>query len=629
MWIFLIESKKVVMDYIIQMHDQYITNITRACKNIHETRLKQYKRRNERALHSILGFMDYALELSENKNINWSSLYANTSSKECLLDARNDMRLYEIESKYGYPHLLQNRYGSMRKYFLDFIQLPFLGEAGTQELLEAIDIIKKLDNGKLLSLPAQVPTSFIDNTIQQSLKNKDGDIKRNLWEIGVAIAIKDAFRSGVLFIEKSNKYTSFWNMVYDENQWIEVSDRAYIDFGIEKDPKQFSKTLQTTFNHSIKQCEKQFNKDNFSDVKDGKLFLKKKDKIDEPDDVKRLQSLINSYLPKIKIEQLLIEVDKMTGFTKHFTPIHGQKREQQHSYKCLISSILAQAMNIGFATMQDCTPGITAEMMRHTNDSCIREGTLKKSNAELVNKHTQLSLSKLHGDGTISSSDGQRFIINASSLLASFYPRYCGYYDKIIGIYTHTSDQFSVYNTEAISCSPRESLHVVDGFLNNNTILSIREHTTDTAGYTEHIFALCFLLNIKFMPRIKDLKSQQLYRINKDVSYGVFDSLLTKTISLELIEQQLDSMIRITASMKHKLCPAHEIIRRLSKGSPSDKISKAFTHLGRLIKTQYILQYITDSQLRDKVYLQLNKGGTSSWTSTLVVFCRTGKVSSW
>jgi len=64
--------------------------------------------------------------------------------------------------------------------------------------------------------------------------------------------------------------------------------------------------------------------------------------------------------------------------------------------------------------------------------------------------------------------------------LASFYPRYCGYYDKIIGIYTHTSDQYSVYNTNAISCSPRESLYVIDGFLDNNTILSIKEHTTPT-----------------------------------------------------------------------------------------------------------------------------------------------------
>lgn len=64
--------------------------------------------------------------------------------------------------------------------------------------------------------------------------------------------------------------------------------------------------------------------------------------------------------------------------------------------------------------MQDCTPGITAKMMRYTSDSCIRDETLKEANTELVNKHTQLSLSQIHGNGSLCSSDGQRFIINAS-----------------------------------------------------------------------------------------------------------------------------------------------------------------------------------------------------------------------
>jgi TnpA family transposase len=282
-------------------------------------------------------------------------------------------------------------------------------------------------------------------------------------------------------------------------------------------------------------------------------------------------------------------------------------------------------MNIGFANMQNCTPGITAEMMRHVNDSCIREDTIKNANAELVNKHSQLFLSHVHGEGTLSSSDGQRFIINASSLLSSFYPRYCGYYEKIIGIYTHISDQYSVYNTQAISCSPRESLYVIDGFLDNNTILSIKEHTTDTEGYTEHIFALCFLLGIRFMPRIKNLKAQQLYSIDKNSRYGVFDKLLTKTVSINLIEEQFDQMIRIVASMKNKLCPAHEIIRRLSRGAPSDKVCKAFSHLGRILKTEYILQYITDSSLRDRVYWQLNKGEHRHSLARWIFFANQGR----
>ena len=55
------------------------------------------------------------------------------------------------------------------------------------------------------------------------------------------------------------------------------------------------------------------------------------------------------------------------------------------------------------------------------------------------------------------------------------------------------SNQFNVFGTRVISCGPREALYVLDGLLENNTILRLREHTTDTHGFTEHIFALWYL----------------------------------------------------------------------------------------------------------------------------------------
>ena len=51
-----------------------------------------------------------------------------------------------------------------------------------------------------------------------------------------------------------------------------------------------------------------------------------------------------------------------------------------------------------------------------------------------------------------------------------------------------------------------------DALLDNLADLEVIEHTTDTAGYTELIFALFDLLGFKFSPRIRDLGDQQLYR---------------------------------------------------------------------------------------------------------------------
>ncbi len=110
------------------------------------------------------------------------------------------------------------------------------------------------------------------------------------------------------------------------------------------------------------------------------------------------------------------------------------------------------------------------------------------------------------------------------------------------------------------------------------------------------------------MPRIRDLKDQQLYRVKRNVDYGDFAPLLTKTADLDLIEEQWPSMIRVALSLKKRTAPAHVIVQRLTNRYPSDRLSKAFTHLGRVIKTQYILRYLTDATLRRTVQRQLNKG---------------------
>ena len=74
------------------------------------------------------------------------------------------------------------------------------------------------------------------------------------------------------------------------------------------------------------------------------------------------------------------------------------------------------------------------------NGACGRN-TLKAANALLVNFHHRLPLSAVWGDDNVSSSDGQRFGLQASSLLGSLYPRYFGYNDEALTVYTHVANR--------------------------------------------------------------------------------------------------------------------------------------------------------------------------------------------
>ena len=97
----------------------------------------------------------------------------------------------------------------------------------------------------------------------------------------------------------------------------------------------------------------------------------------------------------------------------------------------------------------------------------------------------------------MSSSDGQRFPVPVRSRTATALPRYFGY-GQGLTFYSWTSDQFAQYGTKVISAKVHDATYVLDAILDNETELTILEHTTDTAGYTELVFALFDLLGMQF-----------------------------------------------------------------------------------------------------------------------------------
>jgi TnpA family transposase len=59
------------------------------------------------------------------------------------------------------------------------------------------------------------------------------------------------------------------------------------------------------------------------------------------------------------------------------------------------------------------------------------------------------------------------------------------------------------FHTKVINLGARDATYVLDGLLYHESDLRIKEHYTDTAGFTDHVFALMHLLGFRFAPRIR------------------------------------------------------------------------------------------------------------------------------
>ena len=156
----------------------------------------------------------------------------------------------------------------------------------------------------------------------------------------------------------------------------------------------------------------------------------------------------------------------------------------------------------------------------------------------------------------------------------------------------------------------RDATYVLDEILANETELPILEHTTDTHGYTEIVFALFDLLGLTFTPRIKDLADQQLYR-TPDVDLADLPRLrarLSKRVNTQLILEMWDAMLRLAGSLKLGWVTASLVIQKIQAAARQSRLAKALQEYGRLIKTLHALGWYESAEKRRWSNRQLNKG---------------------
>src|SRR5262249_48394733 len=161
-------------------------------------------------------------------------------------------------------------------------------------------------------------------------------------------------------------------------------------------PQKAKVVLTQQFHEATALAQQRFAGDPFAEIQAGKLRLHRDDTVAPPAAVPALQKVIEARLPLIRIERLLMEVDHLTQFSHHFTPIHGHAARPPQFYRTLLAALISQATNLGVVSMSASVQGITVDMLRRVLQDFVREDTLTAANAEIVNHHHALPLSPLH-----------------------------------------------------------------------------------------------------------------------------------------------------------------------------------------------------------------------------------------
>ncbi|UBM16761.1 Tn3 family transposase [Bacillus velezensis] len=620
--VYLLHLTQELTDKAFEIHDRQILSLLSKGRKAQEEIQKQNgKKLNEKVIHftnigqALIKAKKEKLDVFEvlESVIEWNSFVSSVEEAQEL--ARPD--------DYDYLDLLQKRFYSLRKYTPTLLRvLEFHSTKANEPLLQAVEIIRGMNESGKRKVPDNSPVDFISKRWKKHLYEDDGTtINRHYYEMAVLTELREHVRAGDVSIVGSRQYRDFEEYLFSEDTWNQTKENTRLSVSLSFEDYMTERT--SSLNKRLKWLATNSNKLDGVSLEKGKLSIERLEK-DVPEEAKKFSASLYQMLPRIKLTDLLMDIAYITGFHEQFIHDSNNRKPDKEETIIIMAALLGMGMNIGLSKMAEATPGLTYKQLANVSQWRMYEDAMNKAQAVLVNFHHKLQLSSYWGDGTTSSSDGMRMQIGVSSLHADANPHYGT--GKGATIYRFTSDQFSSYYTKIIHTNSRDAIHVLDGLLHHETDLNIVEHYTDTAGYTDQIFGLTHLLGFKFAPRIRDLSDSKLFTIDKASEYPKLEVILRGQINTKVIKENYEDVLRLAHSIREGTVSASLIMGKLGSYSRQNSLATALREMGRIEKTIFILNYISDESLRRKIQKGLNKGEAMNGLARAIFFGKQGEL---
>jgi TnpA family transposase len=519
---------------------------------------------------------------------------------------------------------LITKYPTIRCFAAAFLEVfEFRGGGVVSNLLKALALISAMYRDGKRTLPLKPPTAFIRRAWRPFVF-KDGDIDRRAYEVCVFSELRNRLRAGDVWVDRSRQYQDFETYLIPKLTFEMLKAEGPLPVEIETEVQRYLESRRSALTQELATVATLAESGKLPDVDlaEGDLKITPLRAVIPPE-AESLRDAAYDLLPRIKITDLLLEVDRWTGFSECFT--HQRNGQPAENKAALLTTILADGINLGLSRMAEACRGATLRQLAWVHDWHIREETYAAALSRLINAHRAIPLAQLWGTGTTSSSDGQYFRAGGrGEKLADINARHGN--EPGVTFYTHLSDQFGPYYTKVIAATASEAPHVLDGLLYHQTGLETEEHYTDTGGATDHVFGLCHLFGFRFAPRIRDLKDRRLYLFPGQKPHPMLDPLVGGFADVHHITAHWNDILRLATSIRAGTVTASAILQKLSAYPRQNGLAVALREIGRIERTLFTLDWLKNIDLRRRANAGLNKGEARNALARAIFFYRLGEM---
>ncbi|HDV6336407.1 TPA: Tn3 family transposase [Klebsiella michiganensis] len=368
-----IEGMATVTDEIIDLHDRILGKLFNAAKNKHQQQF-QASGKAINAKVRLFGRIGQALiEAKQAGRDPFAAIEAVMSWDAFAESVTEAQRLAQPED-FDFLHRIGESYATLRRYAPEFLDVLKLRAApAAKDVLDAIEVLRSMNSDNARKVPTDAPTEFIKPRWQKLVMTDTG-IDRRYYELCALSELKNALRSGDIWVQGSRQFKDFEDYLVPPAKFASLKQASELPLAVATDCDQYLHDRLTLLETQLATVNRMALANELPDaiITESGLKITPLDAA-VPDTAQALIDQTAMILPHVKITELLLEVDEWTGFTRHFA--HLKSGDLAKDKNLLLTTILADAINLGLTKMAESCPGTTYAKLAWLQAWHIRDET--------------------------------------------------------------------------------------------------------------------------------------------------------------------------------------------------------------------------------------------------------------
>lgn len=481
-----------------------------------------------------------------------------------------------------------------------------------QQVGEAIKHLHEIYDDKANALPRRkhqpCPKRWKD-----LVDGEDGERALRAFEAATLVGLRQSFKRGAVWLDHSAAYRNPEHLLIDKRQWEDERVHRYAALKLPIEPAPYLKRLCALIDAGLKALSEAVSAGEVK-IENGLLHipsLKAKQPAPAPAVAK---DKLFKEIGATQLPDAMLEIDSLTRFSWQVLERAPKNSEELIS---LYAAIIAHGTALEAAGVSRMTPGVSAE--RILSSMAVLEGrdVLAHANEAVVGFLRSQPIAKIWGDGKLAASDMMSIDASKHLWTARTDPRRRTHG---LGVYSHVLDQWGLPYFLPIVINERQAGAAIEGAIRQKAP-RIERVAVDTHGYTNSALGIGNLLSLDVLPRLKNLRERKLYVPRGITVPDNLKEVVDQNVSLRAIERQWDELVRLAASIETGIVTADVALAHFaSAAAVGEPLQRAADQLGRLLRTIFLCDYLSNEAFRRELHRILGHGESVHQLQRVIYF---------